>query len=323
VTSRDVVLVVADVTDPTADRVCAVLAARAARFFRFDTADIPQRLRLRAELGTTSWHGELVSAEDRVDLDEVGAVYVRRPRAFEPPTHLSAIEQWHSAIECRYALGGILASLEGVRWCNMPARSADAAYKPKQLRDFRACGLATPPTVITNDAQTVRGFADQVGSVICKPVAVGVVRTGGGTHAVYTRRVTAADLDHLAGVDYSAHLFQAYIDALFSVRLTVVGEEFFAVRIDAGSERARIDWRSDYAALQYRVIDTPPDIRAGVAAYLKMAGLAFGAFDFGVTAEGWWAYECNAEGQIGWLEAETGIPISEAIADFLVGGPES
>jgi MvdD pre-ATP grasp domain len=83
-------------------------------FFRFDTADVPQRLGLRAELGTTSWHGELVTAEDRVDLDEVGAVYVRRPRAFEPPAHLSAIEQWHSAIECRYALGGILASLGGV-----------------------------------------------------------------------------------------------------------------------------------------------------------------------------------------------------------------
>jgi len=315
VTRRDVVLVVADATDPTADRVCAVLAARAARFFRFDTADVPQRLRLRAELGTTSWHGELVSAEDRVDLDEVGAVYVRRPRAFEPPAHLSAIE-------CRYALGGILASLGGVRWCNMPAHSADAAYKPKQLRDFRACGLATPPTVITNDAQVVREFAEQVGVVICKPVAVGVVRTGGGTQVVYTRRVSAQELKHLTGVDYSAHLFQAYVEALFSVRLTVVGNRFFAVRIDAGSDRARIDWRSDYAALSCRVIDTPPDIRAGVAAYLKMAGLAFGAFDFGVSTEGWWAYECNAEGQVGWLEAETGIPISEAIADFLLGEHE-
>jgi ATP-grasp ribosomal peptide maturase len=321
-TGRDVVLVVADATDPTADRVCAALAGRAARFFRFDTADIPQRLGLRAELGTTSWRGELVTAEDRVDLDEVGAVYVRRPRPFEPPAHLSAIEQWHSAIECRYALGGILASLDGVRWCNRPAHSADAAYKPKQLRDFRACGLATPPTLITNDAQAVRDFADQVGSVICKPVAVGVVRSGDRTHAVYTRRVTAQELEHLSGVDYSAHLFQSYVDALFSVRLTVVGEEFFAVRIDAGSDRARIDWRSDYAALSYRVIDTPPDIRAGVTAYMKMAGLAFGAFDFGVTAEGWWAYECNAEGQIGWLEAETGSAISEAIADFLLGGRE-
>jgi hypothetical protein len=108
VTPRGAVLVVADATDPTADRVCAVLVARAARFFRFDTADVPQRLGFRAELGTTSWHGELVTAQDRVDLDEVGAVYVRRPRAFEPPAHLSAIEQWHSAIECRYALGGAL-----------------------------------------------------------------------------------------------------------------------------------------------------------------------------------------------------------------------
>ena len=57
----------------------------------------------------------------------------------------------------------IIASLSGVRWCTMPAHSADAASKPKQLRDFRACGLAMPPTVITNDARAVRDFADQGG----------------------------------------------------------------------------------------------------------------------------------------------------------------
>ncbi len=245
-------------------------------------------------------------------------MYVRRSRPFEPPSHLTEIERWHSAMECRYAVGGILASLPGVRWCNKPSASADAAYKPKQLQDFRDCGLTTPATLLTSDAQSVRDFAAATGQLICKPVAVGVVRTDRGGHVAYTRLVTTDDLDHLRGVDYSVHCFQAYVNAFYSVRLTVVGDRFFAVRIDAGSERARVDWRSDYPSLQYQAIDTPSEIREGVGAYMKMAGLAYSAWDFGVTPEGWVAYEANPEGQFGWIEQETGVPITAAIADFLV-----
>lgn len=69
----------------------------------------------------------------------------------------------------------------------------------------------------------------------------------------------------------------------FEVRLTVVGQTFLAAQIDAHSARARIDWRTDLPALDYRVIDTPPEVRAGVAAYMKARGLAFGCFDFIVT----------------------------------------
>lgn len=162
-TSRKSVLVVASPTDPAADGVCHILTKRRARVFRFDTAEIPQEVRLRAILSDGVWRGELVSSDDCVSLDEIGAVYVRRPRPFEPPSHLTEIEQWHSAIECRYALGGILASLPGVRWCNRPSASADASYKPKQLQDFWACGLATPPTLLTSDAASVRDFAATTG----------------------------------------------------------------------------------------------------------------------------------------------------------------
>ena len=48
------------------------------------------------------------------------------------------------------------------RWCNRPSASAAAAYKAKQLMDFRVCGLTTPSTLITNDADAVREFAREV-----------------------------------------------------------------------------------------------------------------------------------------------------------------
>jgi hypothetical protein len=62
-------------------------------------------------------------------------------------------------------------------------------------------------------------------------------------------------------------------------------------------------------------------VRAAVTAYLKMTGLSFGAFDFSVTPEGVWnALEINPEGQWGWIEQETGAPITEAIAAWLTEG---
>ena len=47
-------------------------------------------------------------------------------------------------------------------------------------------------------------------------------------------------------------------------------------------------------------------------------GLLFGAFDFGVRADGSLDfYECNSAGQWHWLEMETGLPMTSALADLL------
>jgi hypothetical protein len=51
---------------------------------------------------------------------------------------------------------------------------------------------------------------------------------------------------------------------------------------------------------------------------LDWSGLMFGAFDFGLTADGAvWFYELNPGGQWAWLEEETGLPMTAAMADLL------
>jgi hypothetical protein len=52
--------------------------------------------------------------------------------------------------------------------------------------------------------------------------------------------------------------------------------------------------------------------------FMREFGLAFGAFDFGITPKGEWImFECNPFGQYGWLEDELGFPITAALADLL------
>jgi len=174
--------------------------------------------------------------------------------------------------------------------------------------------------LVTNSANAVRNFAATHGPLVCKSIAATVLHTGDTAHIAYTRRLTDDDLGDLDGVDYSAHLFQPFIESEFAVRLTVVGQSFLAARIDAASDRARTDWRSDYDSLSYQVIDIPTDVKAAVAAYMKLSGLHYGAFDFLVQSDGTYiTLEINPEGNYGWIEEETGLPISAVIADFLSG----
>jgi D-alanine-D-alanine ligase-like ATP-grasp enzyme len=52
---------------------------------------------------------------------------------------------------------------------------------------------------------------------------------------------------------------------------------------------------------------------------MNITGLAFGAFDFVVTPDNEWVVlECNPEGQWGWIEENTGLPIADAIAKYLL-----
>ncbi|MDI6407738.1 hypothetical protein QLX52_02590 [Streptomyces albus] len=92
-------------------------------------------------------------------------------------------------------------------------------------------------------------------------------------------------------------------------------ESTFTVRID-GSRG--LDWRRHYDALSYALVGTPPALEKVVQAYMDAAGLVFGAFDFGLDAEGrvWW-YECNPNGQYAWFPPSITTPIVFAVADQL------
>lgn len=130
------------------------------------------------------------------------------------------------------------------------------------------------------------------------------------------------DLSDLSGVDVTAHLFQErLVDKAYEVRLTAVGDALFAATIEASNEAARADWRADLEALRYRPVEVPESVADGVRTYLSTFGLSYGAFDFVVDREGCYTFlECNPGGQFGWIEANTGLPITSALTDLLGEG---
>lgn len=223
------------------------LDARGVRWIPLNVADFPLTTMLGAELTPDGegWHGVLRTTEHVLPLREVTAVYYGRPTEFVLPPRMSGPELRFSRAQARVGLGGVLASLS-VRWFSHPSAMADAAYKPRQLALLKRAGLAVPPTLITNDADAVRGFAGTFGDLVVKPLAESVVYESGGESVIYTRRVTPAQLESLDGIESTAHLLQQWQPKRYEARVTAVGDQLFPVAIHASSDEPYVDWRSDY-----------------------------------------------------------------------------
>jgi glutathione synthase/RimK-type ligase-like ATP-grasp enzyme len=176
--------------------------------------------------------------------------------------------------------------------------------------------------LVTNRSDSVRDFAKSIDRPLAsKNLSAASLAESGRLQTAYTRRIDADELDDLAGVETTAHMFQAFVPKAFEARVTVVGDRVFAAAIHASSPAAQVDFRADYASLDYSVIEPPEHIIAGMLAFLRAFGLHFGAFDFAITPRGEWImFECNPFGQYGWLEDALDLPITSAIADLLTDG---
>lgn len=315
------VLVLSEDCDPTVDAVVAELRRRDVPVFRCDTAWFPQRMSLDAQLSNGRWSGTLQTEHRGVDLADLRSAWFRRPTAFVLPPALSGPERRHAMWEARFGLGGVLADLP-VLWVNHPSVEADCSYKPVQLATAARCGLAVPPTLITNRAEPVRRFAAKHGAVVLKSLSYSSVFEDGVGKSIYTHVMSPEDLADLAGIESTAHLLQRFVgDKAFEVRVTVVGQRGFAAAVHAGSDASYVDWRSDFAAVTLSVVDIPVLLDEGIRAFMNAFGLQFGAFDFVVDIAGiWWFLEVNSAGQFGFVEEMTGWSITAALAELLEKG---
>jgi ATP-grasp ribosomal peptide maturase len=313
------VLILAGRFDPTCDLVVEELNRRAVPVFRADMADFPLRLTLAASLNGNCWNGTLTNDRRTLDLPTVRSVYYRRPARPQFPEGMSAEARKVAETEARWGFGGLLSALP-CRWLPPPGKAADAEYKPLQLRVAAEAGLSVPRTLITNDPDAARDFAEAVGGpVVYKPFFHVRGTVQGQTVAVYANIVSPDDLPH-PDVATTAHLFQEWVPKAHEVRLTAIGGRIFAAEIHADSSAGHIDWRSDYDSHTYRICEPPPDVAVGALRMLDRLGLPYGAFDFVVTPEGEWRFlEVNPSGQYGFIEQATGLPITAAICDYLEG----
>lgn len=304
------------------------IARKGGHTIRFDTDRYPTGVRLTAYYGASGDERlTLTNDEGEFDLREVTAIWHRRLNiGAHLPTSLDKQLRHASLGEASAAAHGMLASLKA--FClDHVAHIRHAENKQLQLQIARELGLDTPRTLTTNDPNAVREFAKSCDSgMVTKMLSSFAIYESGKELVVFTNPVRPEDLADLSGLSLCPATFQELLPKSLEIRATVVGQRVMSAAIDSQvSARAVHDWRRDGVRMleKWKPYHLPLEVEDRILRLMDHFCLNYGAIDIILTPDDRHVFlELNPCGEFFWLERSPGLPISDAIADLLLGhGP--
>lgn len=296
------VLVITSSIDYTVDYIISKYSDRA-EFFRVNV-DLFSNYRITIESDT--WR--ISCPYWTIQQDEVDSIYYRKPRMPD----LSDYQPEYSFMIQR----DIIAVVEGLvnsfdkYVLTKPSVLHKAENKILQLVLAKDIPFNVPCSLITNDRVPAQSLIRKTS--IIKPLSTGKITTPSGYEVFQTELVSdISDYD----ISLTPIYLQHYITKQFEVRVTLIGEFAYCVKIDSTD---KVDWRHEKTNNHYQLIELPEAINLQCRKMLQTLELDFGAFDFIVDEKGEWVFlEVNPNGQWLWLEKELGLDISERIVDLL------
>lgn len=302
------ILIVAPSNDLHAAAAATSLRRRhGAEVVRIDTATVTEQ-RCRFRLGAVDEHVFGPQA-----LEEITAVWWRRPELVAIPAGINAEHDEYRRIESQAFVRGLMWSVD-CRWINDPGKDRIATNKIVQLKTAAACGLSVPETLVTNDPDEARAFiASRDRPVICK-------RNGESRALSTTRLIDDDNVRRLGTITLSPTIFQDFVEPGADIRIVWMGDAGIAIHIDSANGGGRIDSRIDNS-VNFSSFTLPDDVTAALARFMTRLGLAFGVIDMRRGVDGrFWFLEVNPQGQFAYLEILSKVPIFDPMADFLVSG---
>jgi MvdD family ATP-grasp ribosomal peptide maturase len=306
-------------------RVAEAIARKGGHTIRFDTDRYPTDVRLTAYYGKSGDERlTLTNGEGEFDLREVTAIWHRRLNfGANLPAGLDKQLRHASLGEVSAAAHGMLASLKAFRMDHV-RDIRHAENKQLQLQVARELGLNTPRTLTTNDPTAVRAFAKSCeGGMVTKMLSSFAIYDEGKELVVFTNPVKPEDLGDLSGLSLCPATFQELLHKSLEIRVTVVGRRVMSAAVDSQvSARAAHDWRRDGLRMlqDWRPYQLPSDVEEKILSLMDYFSLNYGAIDIILTPDDQHVFlELNPSGEFFWLERTPGLPISDAIADLLLG----
>lgn len=266
--------------------------------------------------------GFIMRFNDRIlNSQSIKSVWYRRPNHFNLQIK-DSIQRRYVEEEMQNLLAGLWAIIPNAFWLSNPRGLEQARKKLFQLKLAREIGFLIPETIVTNSPNRVRKFfKNHNAKIVFKAIYHEFLNYGNNAFNIPTTLITERHLASLELVRKMPALFQKFIEKKYELRVTIVEDKIFAVRIDSQvNPLTVVDWRHpEYIdKLSYVQVKFPRKIANLCLRMLTSLGLVFGAFDFVMSKDGkLYFLEVNPNGQWYWIEDLTGISISSAIANTL------
>jgi glutathione synthase/RimK-type ligase-like ATP-grasp enzyme len=250
---------------------------------------------------------------DATVLTDATAVWWRRPRT-PVLDGLSgdgafgfAHGEWHEAL---HGMNELLSC----PWMNPPACDDRASRKALQLRTAARLGLRVPDTLMTSDAAAATAFVERHG------IGRTIYKIFTATTEVWreTRLLSADDLSQFESLRLAPVIFQEYIPAVADVRVTIVGRSVYAMLIHSRGTSYEVDFRVSLREATTTPTVLPDHVERPLLQMMDDFGLAYGAIDLRLTDDGDYVFlEINPAGEFLFCEAGAGLPLTDAVADWL------
>jgi glutathione synthase/RimK-type ligase-like ATP-grasp enzyme len=247
----------------------------------------------------------------KVDLNTIHSIYYRKPSY---PIKFSKYQTSYTKFlqqEFKKFLFGFVSSFKGKVITN-PYILNKADNKLLQLKVAKEVGLSLPQTIITNDPEVIyHEIRKEKKKWVVKPLSTGKLSSN---TVVYTNIIDKTfSKSDLESIRVAPHIFQKFIEKEYDLRVTIVGEKVFPVKICSTNKS---DWR--VGENRYEKIRIPEELKDKCLSYMQKLSLPFCAFDFVYYRGIYYFLEGNPNGQWLWLELEVDTPISNAIIDTLI-----
>jgi hypothetical protein len=329
------ILIVTSRWDTTAYAAAEILRRNGREPVFFYPEDVPLTAQIDAVFRQGRWSNRLHTRDGVIDLDDIKAVWWRKPYVARPSKELSRVQMPYAKRESEYAMRGLwdlLLNDPDVYWMSDPHNIRKAANKMIQMTKGAALGLTSPKTIITNDPEDVRKFYDECSGKMVFKSMTGPFLLPGEVEEEYTsetfvpgmplvRPFTDEDMAHVDSVRHCACMFQELVEKKHELRVTIFEDQIFTCKIESQkNDLTRHDWRRQDSLPHATIGELPDSVAKACLAMVNDFGLRFGAFDFIVTPEDEHIFlEVNANGQ--WLFVQEWVPelrLMQAFVDIMV-----
>ena len=306
------VLILSNLYDISTDLVAVSLATAGVPYLRINREEFSeQHLSLNPlvpEMHVSGPGGEYEIGPSLTSVFFRQPIFLRNtPSVALPPAEQLERSQWMAFLR------GLCVFVDAA-WMNAPAATYLAESKPYQLAVAAQCGFNVPQTIATNDAARIRKLFP--GSFVVKSLDTVLLREGDDCLFTYTSLNAESDLSD-STVRSAPLLAQRLLTSKTDLRVTVVGQEVFAVRILSNGRGIREDWRTvPREDVEFRPFELSPRLASSCRLLIAQLGLSFGAIDLVETPESTFFIEVNPTGEWGWL-SRPGQPIASKIARWL------
>ena len=187
--------------------------------------------------------------------------------------------------------------------------------KPSSLSAAKRIGFDIPSSLITNDPQLARDFYNlHADNIVIKSLYHHRIDVQKKAYSMFTHIVSSSDLNLFETLVYAPCMLQERINIKYELRITVIGDTVFPVRLNVPES----SWSDIHIHDNNQIIKTPIDLSEEIVEkcrkLIALLGLRYGAIDFVVDMAGRIVFlEVNPTGDWYWIEKNTGLPITDTM----------